>query len=68
MLNINIIEIHIGLDHPDKFFVIIVPVTEEDAEFVKFLFRKIEATIHAGIAFTGIKVFDVGGLAVGAMG
>jgi len=68
MLNINIIEIHIGLDHPDEFFIIIVPVTEEDAESIKYLFRKIEATIHAGIAFTGIKVFDVGGVAVRALG
>jgi hypothetical protein len=58
----------VGFNHADELFIVVVAVTEEDAEFVEFLFRKTEATIHAGIAFSGIKVFDVCGAAVGAMG
>jgi hypothetical protein len=50
-----------------EFFVVVVAVSEEDAEFVKFLFRKTEATIHAIVDFSGIKVFDVWGGAFEAL-
>lgn len=58
----------VGFNQADEFFVVVVAVGEEDAEFFRFLFRKAEATIHAGIAFPGFKVFDVRGVAVGALG
>jgi hypothetical protein len=50
----------VGFYQVHEFFVVVVAVREEDAEFVKFLFRKTEATIQTIENFTGIKVFDVG--------
>jgi hypothetical protein len=47
---------------------VVVAVGKENAEFIKLRFRKTATTIEAGVAFTGIEVFDVSGVAIRALG